>query len=80
MHLNLAFGRELRTVHRSRPNADRRTDGWDLRYLAVGVAGAILSALIVDWVGLPIAGLLVTFGAAILGAVALLSILTLLRR
>lgn len=48
--------------------------------LAVGVAGAILGAVIVDWVGLPVAGLVVSFGAALVGAVALLSLLSLLAR
>ena len=48
--------------------------------LAVGVAGAILGAVVVEWVGLPIAGLAITFGAAVLGALVLISILTLVRR
>lgn len=48
--------------------------------LTVGVAGAILGAVVIDWLALPIAGLVVMLGAAVLGSVALLSILTLLRR
>lgn len=48
--------------------------------LAVGVAGAILGAIVIDWLSLPIAGLLVILGAAVLGSVALLSVLTLIRR
>jgi uncharacterized membrane protein YeaQ/YmgE (transglycosylase-associated protein family) len=48
--------------------------------LAVGVAGAILGAIVVDWVALPIAGLVVMLGAAVLGSVALLSVLSLIRR
>lgn len=48
--------------------------------LVVGTAGALLGAIIVDWVGLPVAGLAVTAGAAVLGSVLLLSLLTLVRR
>lgn len=48
--------------------------------LAVGVAGAILGAAVVDWIGLPVAGLVVTFGAALLGALALVSLLSLAHR
>lgn len=48
--------------------------------LAIGVAGAILGAMVTDWLSLPITGLVVMLGAAILGAVALLSVLSLLRR
>lgn len=48
--------------------------------LSVGVAGAILGAVVVDWLSLPITGLVVLVGAAILGSLALLSLLTLFRR
>ena len=48
--------------------------------LAVGVAGAILGAMVTDWLSLPVAGLVVMLGAAVVGAVALLSVLTLIRR
>ena len=48
--------------------------------LAVGVAGAILGAIVIDWLALPISGLLVMLGAAVLGSLALLSVLTLVRR
>jgi uncharacterized membrane protein YeaQ/YmgE (transglycosylase-associated protein family) len=48
--------------------------------LAVGVVGAILGAMVIDWLSLPVTGLLVMFGAAVVGAVALLSVLTLVKR
>lgn len=48
--------------------------------LSVGVAGAIIAAMVTDWLALPVSGLLVISIAAVLGAVALLSVLTLVRR